>query len=78
MIEKIHSMGFKVMLWVVPFVSSDSPVYRELSKKKMLVFETSEKRSAAQVVWWNGVSGLLDLSNPESEKWFKEPSLYIY
>lgn len=72
MIKKIHSMGFKVMLWVVPFVSSDSPVYRKLSRKKMLVFETSEKNSAAQVVWWNGVSGLLDLSNPESEKWFKE------
>lgn len=72
MIEKLHSMGFKVMLWVVPFISSDSPVYRKLSEKKMLVFADANKRRAAQVVWWNGVSGLLDLSNPESEKWFKE------
>ena len=25
----------------------------------------------AMVRWWNGVSAVLDLTNPESEKWFK-------
>lgn len=72
MVKKLHAMGFKVMLWVVPFVSSDSPVYRKLASNKMLIFQDKERRKAAKVEWWNGVSGLLDLSNPESEKWFKE------
>jgi len=72
MIKKLHSMGFKVMLWVVPFISSDSPVYRELAEKKLLIFADREKTRPASITWWNGVSALVDLSNPEGEKWFKE------
>ena len=72
MIRKLHAMGFKVMLWVVPFISSDSPVYRELAKKKLLIFADKEKTRPASITWWNGVSALVDLSNPEGEKWFKE------
>jgi alpha-glucosidase len=72
MIEKLHSMGFKVMLWVVPFVSSDSPVYRKLAEKKVLIFGDSEKTKPAKIEWWNGVSALVDLSNPDGERWFKD------
>jgi alpha-glucosidase (family GH31 glycosyl hydrolase) len=71
MIDKLHTMGFKVMLWVVPFISSDSPVYRELERKKLLIFEESTKTKPAKIEWWNGVSALVDLSNPEGSKWFK-------
>ena len=72
MIKKLHAMGFKVMLWVVPFISSDSPVYRELAEKKLLIFADKEKTRPASITWWNGVSALIDLSNPEGEKWFKD------
>lgn len=71
MIKKLHAMGFKVMLWVCPFISSDSPKYRKLARNKMMLFADSSKTTPAIVRWWNGASGLLDLSNPESEKWFK-------
>ena len=30
-----------------------------------------ETEKPAMVRWWNGVSAVLDLTNPESEKWFK-------
>lgn len=72
MIEKIHAMGFKVMLWMVPFISPDSPVYRELEQKKLLIFADREKTRPAMIIWWNGYSALVDLSNPEGEKWFKD------
>ena len=72
MIKKLQGMGFKVMLWVVPFISSDSPVYRELAEKRLLVFADKEKTRPASITWWNGVSALVDLSNPEGEKWFKD------
>jgi alpha-glucosidase (family GH31 glycosyl hydrolase) len=72
MIEKLHKMGFKVMLWIVPFISSDSPIYRKLAEKKMLIFADREKTKPAKIEWWNGVSALVDLSNPEGEKWFKD------
>jgi alpha-glucosidase (family GH31 glycosyl hydrolase) len=72
MVRKLHSMGFKVMLWVVPFVSSDSPVYRELAEKRLLIFADSGKTKPAIIDWWNGASALVDLSNPGGYNWFKE------
>ncbi len=77
MIDKLHTMGFKVMIWVVPFVSPDSPNYRELAKRKLLIFGDSEKTRPAMINWWNGVSALVDLSNPEGEKWFKDQLDYL-
>ena len=31
MVAKLHAMGFKVLLWVCPFVSMDSPAYRRIA-----------------------------------------------
>lgn len=72
LVEKLHALGFKVMLWVVPFISPDSPVYRYLAEKKILIFADKEKTKPASVEWWNGVSALIDLSNPDGVKWFKD------
>ena len=72
MVKKLHSMGFRVMLWVVPFVSSDSPVYRYLAEKRLLIFQDSIKTKPAIIDWWNGASALVDLSNPGGYAWFKE------
>ena len=69
MMKELKDLGFKVMLWVCPFVSADSDVYRELEKKRIFMLDETEK--PAMVRWWNGVSAVLDLTNPESEKWFK-------
>ena len=81
MIEKLHSMGFKVMLWVCPFISPDSDVYRYLAAQKMLLLDSQKKQDVlwanarnkpAIIRWWNGASACLDLSNPKSQNWFKE------
>jgi alpha-glucosidase len=68
-------MGFKVMLWICPFISPDSDVYRKLEKENLLLKDTTGK--TAIVRWWNGASGLLDLSNPETTKWFQEQLDYL-
>ena len=31
MVEKLHAMGYKVLLWMCPFVSMDSPAYRRIA-----------------------------------------------
>ena len=31
MVAKLHAMGFKVLLWMCPFVSMDSPAYRRIA-----------------------------------------------
>lgn len=80
MIEKLHAMGFKVMLWICPFVSPDSLVFRDLAKKGMLLSDPQKsqdilwantRNKAAIVRWWNGASAVLDLSNPKTQEWFK-------
>ena len=69
MIEKLHAMGFKVMLWVCPFVSPDSDVYRKLRDEKLFI--TNDDGQPAMIHWWNGVSAVLDFTNPKAVDWFK-------
>lgn len=72
MIEELHSLGFKVMLWVCPFVSPDSPVYRKLKQSGGLLCEDEARTEPVIVRWWNGASALLDLSHPEGMRWYTE------
>ncbi len=67
MMDSLHNMGFKVMLWVCPFVSPDCDVYRKLDAEG--AFMRNENSQSAMVKWWNGVSAVLDLTNPVDVKW---------
>jgi alpha-glucosidase len=69
MIADLHKMGFKVMLWVSPFVSPDSEIGREVVKKHLVLLNKDNKPFICH--WWNGYSLLLDFSNPDAVKWFK-------
>jgi alpha-glucosidase len=69
MVDSLHVLGFKVMLWICPFVSPDCDVYRDLMDKKYFV--TDSAGNPAIVKWWNGASALLDLTNPKATVWFK-------
>lgn len=60
--NQLHAMGFKIMVWVCPFVSADSPEYRELRSKDYLVKTKSGK--PAIISWWNGQSASYDFTNP--------------
>ncbi|MFV0555236.1 MAG: glycoside hydrolase family 31 protein [Mangrovibacterium sp.] len=75
MMDKLHAMGFKVMLWVCPFVSPDSDVYRELAKKGYFMKEKNGQ--VAMIRWWNGVSAVLDLSNQGAKEWFEGRLQYL-
>ncbi len=70
MVDTLHALGFKVMLWVCPFISADSEVYRDLAARRILIFEDRAKTKPAIVRWWNGASAVVDLTHPEGEKWY--------
>ena len=81
MMEELHKLGFKVMLWVCPFVSADSADFRHLAEKGMLLLDPQKtqdilwantRNKAAVIRWWNGASACLDLSNPLAMQWFHE------
>lgn len=65
MVQKLHDQGFKVMLWICPFVSPDSPEYRELAKKGYLVKKKGSNEPGI-LNWWNGQSACYDLTNPDA------------
>jgi len=85
MIDSLHQMGFKVMLWISPFVSPDTEVFRELLGKKLLLQsnagDTSLTWAKAEkpliISWWNGYSAVLDLTNPDARSWFTDRLDYM-
>ncbi|WP_224994371.1 glycoside hydrolase family 31 protein [Cesiribacter sp. SM1] len=71
MIDSLHQLGFKVMLWICPFVSADSDIYRALESKGYFINEVDTKLPLI-VRWWNGASAVLDFTNPGAVRWFQE------
>ena len=71
MIDELHQLGFKVMVWVCPFVSPDSPEYRRLQQKGYLI-KIKNSNEPAIINWWNGKSASYDFSNPEALNYFVE------
>lgn len=69
MIEELHRLGFKVMLWLCPFVSPDSAEFRKLEKLGYLVKNQDDSTFITR--WWNGFSAVYDLSNPKAYDYFK-------
>lgn len=80
LIDQLHNMGYKVMLWVCPFISPDSEPYRRLARQKLLLLDNEENKEAQfkdiskplLVKWWNGYSACLDLTNPATVKWLTD------
>ncbi len=81
MVDDLHQKGFKVMVWVCPFISPDSKEFRELEEKRYLLLDRGENDTATWgnkelqpliINWWNGYSACLDLMNPGAVKWLKD------
>lgn len=78
MIDQLHAMGFKVMLWICPFVSPDQKlIYFDLKENKAFLLEKktvnanwNNSTDPIMISWWNGVSAELDFSNPYAVNWF--------
>ena len=67
MMARLRDMGFAVMLWLVPFVSPDSSVFRELEKAGHLLLDSKDEVAIRR--WWNGLSAVLDFTNPDLVAW---------
>ncbi len=68
LIDKLHDLGFKVMLWVSPIVSSAGTQFKMLRDKGYLCVD--ENKNVAVRQWWSGYSAVLDLTNPDARDWF--------
>lgn len=69
MIRELKMLGFKVILWVCPFVNSSSSGYAALCEKGGLV--RNRHGDVAQRYWWSGVSAVLDMTSLAAEDWIR-------
>ena len=75
MVQELHNQGFFVTLWIVPYVSPDSPVFRKL--EKLDAFVKDKKGEIFLSHWWDGYSAVLDMTNPVAVKWLNEQCLRL-
>lgn len=70
MTKELHELGFKVMLWVSPFIVPDGAEYRRWRSQPGW-FLRDRQGVPAVLQWWDGYSLHLDLTHPEAMNWFK-------
>lgn len=73
MCDELHALGFKVMLWVCPYVGLDTWELREelLKEDPKGVLMDASGTAPAVFRWWNGWSACVDFSSPTGRAWFK-------
>lgn len=85
MISDLHSKGFKVMIWISPFIAEGSKEYIQLSGEKMLLLHNEGDDSIGwdsvekplMIEWWGGRSACLDLTNPKTVRWLNKKLSYL-
>ncbi|CAI7922269.1 unnamed protein product, partial [Closterium sp. NIES-53] len=74
MVEMLHALGFKVTLWIMPFVEEASAAYQEGAPKGYFISSSAPATKGLKpgfFKWWQPVpAAALDVTNPEAVAWF--------
>jgi alpha-glucosidase (family GH31 glycosyl hydrolase) len=70
MVDRLHAMGFLVMLWLSPQISADGRLYLDLRDQGLLVRDAAGLPAIR--AWWNGHSAVLDMTNPAAIAWLAD------
>ena len=67
-------MGFKVMLWVCPYITPDGLALRldNSGRGKGLGFPTGNRHLPAIMQWWDGFSAVADVTSPQGREWLTD------
>ncbi len=76
LLNELHRMGFRVLLWVTPFVNKESSNFEPLARAGYLV-RSMQSTDPALLTWWGGTAGLLDLTNPAARNWYRDQLLRL-
>lgn len=60
MCRELHDLGFSVMVWLVPYLSADSPSFRKAQALPGALLRRADGEPVL-LSWWNGYSAALDL-----------------
>lgn len=67
--RELHRLGYRVTLWVHPFVNLDSETYRDARNHSWFVHDSSGRPGLCH--WWNGVGTTWDFTNPKVGEKFR-------
>ena len=65
MCKELHGLGFRIMLWVVPYVSCSGYYYQEYTRfhpDSDNLFLRNDNGEISIVNWWNGNTAMLDFT----------------
>ncbi|RXG58846.1 putative family 31 glucosidase [Armadillidium vulgare] len=66
---KKMSMGYRVTVWVTPFINNDCESFAIADEAKYLVKD--ENGTTQLTSWWNGnETGIVDFTNPDAVNWW--------
>jgi hypothetical protein len=68
MMRTLQDQGFQVMLWVSPFVSADTILFRKWRDAEGW-FLRDRAGKPAVLEWWDGYSAHLDVTHPPAAEW---------
>ena len=67
--RELHKLGYRVTLWVHPFVNLDSETYRDPRNHALFVHDSNGRPGLFR--WWNGVATAWDFTNPKVGEKFR-------
>ncbi|XP_017133254.1 myogenesis-regulating glycosidase isoform X2 [Drosophila elegans] len=73
-IDVLRRRGFKVVLTIQPFISTDSANFKDAVRRKLLIYERHSERSIPALTRYKSSSsaGVLDITNNASVPWLLE------
>jgi len=67
--DELHGMGFRVTLWIHPFVDTDTHAFTDPETTKYLLKDLSG--NVGLIHWWQGTGAVWDFTNPASAAAFR-------
>ncbi len=69
MTDELHRMGYRVTLWVHPFVNADSRTFADARYRPLFLHDLNGRPGLMK--WWQGVAAAWDFSNPKAAAEFR-------
>lgn len=69
MIDELHRLNFKLLLWASPYVAFETNEYSFLNKSNYFIKDENGKKPG-KITWWGGTDYEVDMSNPQAFEWF--------
>lgn len=69
LIKTLKMKGFRVTLWIHPFINMYCPAHAIASQNHYLAKSADMKHTLTY--WWNGVGGIINFTSPDAVSWWK-------